>query len=240
MADNTSSLADLFASTEQKYNLPSGYLTRTAQIESGTNPNAKNPNSSAGGLFQFINSTAKQYGLQNRFDPYAATEAAARLAQDNSQLLRRALGRDPSAGELYFAHQQGGGGAAKLLSVPDARAADIVGLDAIRLNGGRSDMTASDFAQKWIGKFGGSAQKTAMTRSPALSGPAQTGGVVPTQNAPQEPFAPPEAANPMLSVLARMFQAQQSDDQTKQRRQAEEEDRAKKRRALLSDPFMFG
>lgn len=143
--------AELFAQKERQYGLPQGYLARTAQIESSFDPNAKNPNSSAGGLFQFIDSTASQYGLRNRFDPYEATDAAARLARDNAAHLRRVLGREPSGAELYLAHQQGAGGAEKLLKDPNA----IVGGDEIALNGGRSGMTAGAFASQWLDKFNG-------------------------------------------------------------------------------------
>jgi hypothetical protein len=131
------------------------YLTRLAQIESGGRTNAANPNSSAKGAFQFINSTAKQYGLQNPNDPAQSADAAARFTLDNKAALVKALGREPSPGELYLAHQQGAGGASKLLSNPSASAAALVGQDAIRLNGGRPDMTAGDFASKWTNKFGG-------------------------------------------------------------------------------------
>jgi|GEM_PF-2171065 len=151
---NAAAAAMDFSTVEQQYGLPSGYLARTAQIESSGNPRAQNPNSSAGGLFQFIDSTAKQYGLADRFDPAQATDAAARLARDNASTLRRVLGRDPTAAELYLAHQQGGGGAAKLLGNPNARAVDIVGADAVRLNGGNANMTAAEFAGKWLNKFG--------------------------------------------------------------------------------------
>lgn len=142
-----------FASYEAEHGLPAGYLSRTAQIESAMNPNAKNPKSSAGGLFQFINSTAQQYGLINRYDPTQATDAASRLAADNARQLRRVLGRDPTAAELYLAHQQGGAGASKLLRNPNARAADVVGANAVRLNGGSQNMTAREFAGLWIDKF---------------------------------------------------------------------------------------
>jgi hypothetical protein len=145
--------APLFAEKEAKFGLPSGYLARTAQIESNFNPNAKNPNSSATGLFQFINSTARQYGLDNPRDPVAATAAAARLAADNKAHLQRALGREPTAGELYLAHQQGAGGAAKLLTNPNASASSVVGDAAARLNRG-AGMTASAFANQWTSKFG--------------------------------------------------------------------------------------
>jgi len=144
----------IFSTAEQQYGLPSGYLARTAQIESNGNPRAANPNSSARGLFQFIGSTAKQYGLSDPFDPAASTEAAARLAMDNANVLRRGLNREPTGAELYLAHQQGAGGAMKLLSNPNVRAADVVGADAVRLNGGNANMTAGEFAGLWLNKFG--------------------------------------------------------------------------------------
>jgi hypothetical protein len=142
-----------FAGYESRYNLPAGYLGRTAQIESGGDPKAQNPRSSAGGLFQFIDSTAREYGLLDRFDAEQATDAAARLASNNGKQLRKVLGRDPSAAELYLAHQQGGAGASRLLSNPSARASDLVGANAVRLNGGAADMTAGQFAGLWLQKF---------------------------------------------------------------------------------------
>jgi hypothetical protein len=143
-----------FAKVEQEFRLPAGYLARTAQIESGGNPNAQNPKSSAGGLFQFIDSTAAQYGV-DKFDPHSSTIGAARLAADNASHLRQALGREPTSGELYLAHQQGAGGAAKLLLNPNAKAADIVGTEAVRLNGGDpATWTAGDFARRWQGEYG--------------------------------------------------------------------------------------
>lgn len=147
-----------FAKLESTYGLPSGYLARTAQLESRGNPNAQNPNSSAGGMFQFIDSTAKQYGLTNKMDPVASADAAARFAADNKAYLTRALGREPSAGELYLAHQQGPAGAAKLILNQGAPAASLVGNDAVSLNGGSGNMTGGDFANKWLAKFGGEPQ----------------------------------------------------------------------------------
>ncbi|TRL39889.1 hypothetical protein FNA46_07785 [Rhizobium straminoryzae] len=135
---------------------PAGLL-QVAGLESGYNPQAKNPNSSAGGLFQFVDGTAQQYGLADRFDATQASDAAARLYKDNTAALRKSLGREPTAGELYLAHQQGAGGAAKLLTNPDVPAESLVGADAVRLNGGTPGMTAGEFANLWIRKAGGSA-----------------------------------------------------------------------------------
>jgi hypothetical protein len=154
----SSKFADMFKTNAEKYGLPADYLPRTAQIESGMNPTAANPNSSAKGMFQFIDGTRAQYGGFDPFDPAASTDAAARLASDNRQQLAKVLGREPTSGELYLAHQQGAGNAAKLLANPNAPAESVLGGQAFRLNGGKPGMTAADFAGKWTGKFGAPVQ----------------------------------------------------------------------------------
>lgn len=237
-----------------KYGLDPSYLPRLAQIESGGNINAKNPNSTAEGPFQFIRSTAAQYGLTNPRDPVQAADAAARLALDNKNALTRALGRDPTPGELYLAHQQGAGGAIKLLSNPDAPASAVVGEQAVALNGGRPGMTAGQFASQWVNKFGGGQPgRVASAPQPSMgvqegedvlaggAGPAsaqvpvqrspmglgggmpQSGGVAPSQSAPQQmaqagpgadPFGfsrmPPQVAAAVKSMLSNPLPAAQA------------------------------
>lgn len=131
-----------------------GVLSVIATIESGGDPNAQNPTSSAGGAFQFIDSTADQYGLVDRFDVDQAADAGARFTRDNISLLGKALGRQPNVGEIYLAHQQGAQGAIDLLTAPaPALAASVVGREAVRLNGGDPDtMTARAFADLWMSK----------------------------------------------------------------------------------------
>lgn len=145
-------IRDIIRQTASRYGVPVDYMQRMAQIESGYNPNARNP-SGAAGLYQFMPSTARQYGLTDPYDPAASADAAARLTLDNKRHLSNALGREPSPGELYLAHQQGAGGAAKLLSNPDAAASSLVGQAAVTQNGGQSDWSAKQFADKWTGKF---------------------------------------------------------------------------------------
>ena len=139
---------DAIEKASARYGIDPMFLRVTAQLESGGNPNAKNPNSSAEGLYQFIDRTAQGMGLSDRRDPYASADAAARLFLQN----QRQVGRDLSVAEGYLAHQQGGGGAAKLLRNPNARAVDVVGADAVKLNGGTADMTAGEFANLWLNK----------------------------------------------------------------------------------------
>lgn len=139
-------------SAAKRYGVDPDVLLTLAEIESGFNPAAQNPKSSAGGLFQFIDSTWGQYGNGgDRLNPDTAADAGARLARDNALALQKA-GLPVNAGTLYLAHQQGIGGAMKLLSNPDAPAADIVGAQAVRLNGGRTGMTAGQFAKLWMDK----------------------------------------------------------------------------------------
>lgn len=177
-------IQSVITSAAQRYGIDPQAMLAIAQIESSGNPMAKNPKSSAGGLFQFIDSTAKQYGLSDKFDPAASADAGARLARDNAAHLRNVLGREPTPGELYLAHQQGAGGAAKLLRDPNARAIDVVGADAVRLNGGNANMSAAEFAGLWMNKtdkaLGGQSpsQQPAFGGQPAGSSQPQQGGFI--------------------------------------------------------------
>jgi hypothetical protein len=147
-------MAALYEKNEQKYALPSGYLNTTAGIESGHEPHSFNQFSGAKGVFQFIPSTAKQYGLKDPYDPIASTDAAARLAADNQADLTKALGRPPTAGELYLAHQQGAAGAIKILQNPNAQATSLFkNPKVITQNGGNAGMTAGQFSNMWVSKF---------------------------------------------------------------------------------------
>jgi hypothetical protein len=150
---------------ESEAGLPPGFLNKVALIESGGNPSADNPTSSAGGLFQQIDSNAAAYGVSDKYDPVQSTEGAVRFAVENKNYLTGVLGRAPTGGELYLAHQQGPGGAARLLANPEAKAVDIVGMDAINLNGGNADMTAGEFANIWISKYNGSRGQTSVASS---------------------------------------------------------------------------
>ena len=136
-----------------RYGIDPKAFRRMAWIESQLNPRAYYPLSNAAGLFQFTPSTARRYGLVQTFDPKANAETAAAHWLHNTKVLRRALGRNPSAGEIYLAHQQGVTGAVRLLRNPKALAITIVGRKAVTMNGGRVEMTADAFANLWIRRF---------------------------------------------------------------------------------------
>lgn len=150
-----------FAALEQKYGLPPNFLMNMLAIE---NPrvqiDAKNPNSSATGLFQFIKGTAEKYGV-NPLDPVSSAEGAARYAVDNAIQMRQTLGRDPTPWELYMAHQQGAAGALALIMNPTRKATGLVGRIQVLNNGGTENMTAQEFLQIYATKFNATAPGTA-------------------------------------------------------------------------------
>lgn len=137
------------------------YFATMAQKESGGNPNARNP-SGATGLYQFMPGTWR--GLMEKnpnlgltyegiTDPQQQQVAMRQFTQDNAAVLSKA-GVPVNNATLALAHQQGAGGAIKLLSNPDAPAASIVGAKAVTANGGNLNMTAGQFAQHVTGYYG--------------------------------------------------------------------------------------
>jgi hypothetical protein len=126
-----------------------------AAVESGYSPTIKNPKSSAAGIFQFIDSTWRDMGgtPDDRSNIDRQIDLGVKFLYQNTTALTASLGRPPQAWELYIAHQQGAGGAAKLLKNPEAKAVDLVDEKAITLNGGTPTMTAGQFTSMWRGKF---------------------------------------------------------------------------------------
>jgi hypothetical protein len=172
---------------------PTG-LIKTAGIESHFNPNAKNPNSSAGGLFQFIDPTAKRYGLKDKYDAAQSADAAARLWKDNRDILARSLGREPTNGELYLAHQQGPGGAIKIIKNPDASVSSTVGSSAAGLNAGKG-LTNRQFVNLWTRRMEGTAGRsqleTRKTLGEDIAAPTQAPvGPQATEDVPLPPRRP--------------------------------------------------
>jgi hypothetical protein len=105
------------------------FTDQLISIESGGNPNAKNPNSTALGLGQFTNSTwnqlvakyGKEYQLtpNGRKNPRQAKIGIELLARDNAAQLAKTLGREPDNAELYLAHFLGASGAKAILKNAD-------------------------------------------------------------------------------------------------------------------------
>ena len=125
-------------------------VNRIIHVESGGNARAKNPNSTATGLGQFIKSTwlrmmrtyradlvksmSEAELLELRYDPTISREMVANLARENEARLR-AHGHSITAGRLYLAHFLGPEGAHQALAAPGgAMVADVLGAQVISAN----------------------------------------------------------------------------------------------------------
>ena len=169
------SIQDDIIAAAKKYGVDPATMLAIAQIESKFDPNAYNK-SGASGVFQFMPGTASDYGLSDPFNAAANIDAGARLARDNTAALTKVLGRAPTAGELYLAHQQGLGGAKALLTHPELSAVDALSTimspararASVMQNGGDPNMTAAQFSGNWTGKADKNAATYAGTPATAL------------------------------------------------------------------------
>lgn len=185
-------------------------------IESGGNPNATNPRSSASGLGQFLNSTwlstIKQHrpdlaqGMSDpdllalKSDPQLSREMTAAYAADNGSILSRA-GLPVTPETTYLAHFAGPQGAVKVLQAdPSAPVGSILGAGAVSANPFLRGMTAADL-QAWASrKMGGGAA------APKLASAAPVSQIQDTSQqalsfAPQQ-TAPPQQDGSIMGQMA--------------------------------------
>lgn len=124
-------MKDMLEAVGKMTGIDPAILSTFAGIESGWNPDAAAPTSSAKGLFQFINSTwnamltkyAGKYGIDPKTpstDPRASALMGAEFIKENQKYLAQSLGRQPTDTELYAAHFLGPAGAVQLLKAPDS------------------------------------------------------------------------------------------------------------------------
>lgn len=162
----------------------SSLVDRIIHVESGGNPNAKNPSSSATGAGQFIGSTwlsmigkyrpdlakgrSKAEVLALRHDAGISREMVARYTAENATILESS-GIATSAGNLYLAHFLGPGGARKLLSASDSSAASEI------LDGGQVAANGSILRGKTVGQVRAWAERKMGGAAPAADATAAAG-----------------------------------------------------------------
>ena len=113
-------ILEIVERTAAKYGIPKDDFLRASYIETGGKFDEKafNSGSKAAGLYQFLPSTATQYGIRGKeFDPVINADAGARLYLDNQKDIIASHGRsgrpylsgeaNPNGLDMYIAHQQG-------------------------------------------------------------------------------------------------------------------------------------
>lgn len=178
-------------------------------VESGGDPAAKNPRSSAGGLGQFIDSTwlatiqkhrpdlaegkTKEELLALKSDPALSREMTAAYASENGKILADA-GLSVTPGTTYLAHFAGPQGAVKVLqSDPSAPVAAVLGDAAVKANPFLQGMTAADL-RAWADRKMGAPTQPATAKpeasQPLQVAPQQTPALTMPGNV-QSPWFPP-------------------------------------------------
>jgi hypothetical protein len=124
MAQAKQDLQAIINAAAEKEGLDPELLQKIGGAESGLRAGAKNPKSTAKGLFQFVDKTWAEMGGKpgEQYNPQKNAELGARYVKRNMDMLTQTLGREPSYGEVYAAHFFGPTGAKALLTKADPNA----------------------------------------------------------------------------------------------------------------------
>jgi hypothetical protein len=173
--------------------------------ESGGNPLARNPRSTASGLGQFTESTwldtlarhrpdlvdrlSRQELLNLRTDADLSREMVAKLAADNAAALQRA-GIEPTPGAIYLAHFAGPEGAIRVLRADASTPVEnLLGSAAVTANPFLRGKTAADLIA-WAERKMGASQQPSAAQSRTASAPTTNPAMLPASPFTGVPVTP--------------------------------------------------
>jgi hypothetical protein len=130
-------LSDKIRAAAQAKGIDPDIALRIARAESSLKPTAQAGTSSAGGLFQVVDKTWKEFGGTpgKKLDADENIRVGTDIIAKNAQTLKSFLNRDPKPAEIYAAHYFGPTGAKSFLSAdPATPIVDILGKAAVKAN----------------------------------------------------------------------------------------------------------
>jgi hypothetical protein len=130
-------LSDKIRAAAQAKGIDPDTALRIARAESSLSPSAQAKTSSAGGLFQVVDKTWKEFGGApgKKLDADENIRVGTDIIAKNAQTLKAFLQRDPRPAELYAAHYFGPTGARNFLSAdPATPIVDILGKSVVKAN----------------------------------------------------------------------------------------------------------
>ena len=195
-------LIDRIRAQAQAKNIDPDLAVRIARAESSMDPTAKAKTSTAGGLFQVIDKTWKEFGgdPKKKFDADENIRVGTDIIAKNTDFLRRTLNRDPRPAEVYAAHYFGPTGAKQFLTAdPATPIANVFSASIIKANPNLKGKTAGQVLSQLEGRVGGSpAPVSRETIAPAPAPREQR----PLESLPPMAAAPKETGTGMSERIA--------------------------------------
>ena len=178
-------LIDKIRAAAQAKGIDPDVALRIARAESAVNPGAQAKTSSAGGLFQVVDKTWKEFGGApgKRFDPDENIRVGTDIIASNTNSLKKFLNRDPKPAEIYAAHYFGPTGAKSFLTAePGTPMESLFSKDVIKANPNLKGKTSDQVMATLEKKMGGAPAAPVVSR--------------------ETPPAPREALPPSLPPMA--------------------------------------
>lgn len=151
-------LSDKIRAAAQAKGIDPEIALRIARAESAVNPAAQAKTSSAGGLFQVVDKTWREFGGKpgKKYDPDENIRVGTDIIAKNTQTLKSFLNRDPRPAEVYAAHYFGPTGAKSFLSAePGTPMESIFSKEVIRANPNLKGKTTAQVMASLEKKMGG-------------------------------------------------------------------------------------
>jgi hypothetical protein len=190
-------LSDKIRAAAQAKGIDPDTALRIARAESSMSPAAQAKTSTAGGLFQVVDKTWKEFGGKpgKKLDADENIRVGTDIIAKNAQTLKGFLNRDPRPAELYAAHYFGPSGAKSFLSAePGTPMESLFSEKVIKANPNLKGKTSDQVMASLEKKMGG--KPAAPTVSRETSAPA----AAPSRALP--PSLPPMAAAGTATVAA--------------------------------------